>query len=139
MPPRAADGQETLTIVEAAKHVGMSAHTLRYYERAGLMRPIARTARGHRRYTTDDLTRLRFLHMLRQTGMPIRLVRRFATGAGDAAATRALRIELLRTHRARLSATIEELTASAALVDGKLRQLHSARAHGAPRRITTIP
>src|SRR5262245_43627314 len=99
MQPRADAEQQTLTIRQASARLAMSPHTLRYYERAGLMRAVGRAHNGHRRYTGEDLQRLHFLHMLRQTGMPIRFVRQFARGAGEAALTRTLRAELLRSHR----------------------------------------
>jgi DNA-binding transcriptional MerR regulator len=55
-----------------------SAHTLRYYERAGLIEPVARTPTGHRRYARADLEHLQFLHCLRATGMSIRRMQEFA-------------------------------------------------------------
>ena len=123
MPGTTDSEQGTLTVSQASARLAMSAHTLRYYERAGLMRPVPRARNGHRRYTSDDLKRLFFLHTLRQTGMPIRFVRQFARGASEPAATRAMRVDLLRAHRATLAATIDRLGASLALVDEKLQQL----------------
>jgi DNA-binding transcriptional MerR regulator len=60
----------TLTIADAAKASGITAHTLRYYEKAGLLEPIDRNGSGHRRYREGDLERIRFLTKLRATGMP---------------------------------------------------------------------
>ena len=68
----------TLTISDAARASGVSAHTLRYYERAGLLDPIDRAAGGHRRYAEEDLVRIQFLSKLRSTGMPIRQIRAYA-------------------------------------------------------------
>lgn len=51
----------TLTIADAAKASGLSAHALRYYERAGLLEPVDRNGSGHRRYGDRDLERIRFL------------------------------------------------------------------------------
>ena len=123
MQGRSDGEQNTLTVSQASARLAMSAHTLRYYERAGLMRPVQRARNGHRRYTSEDLKRLLLLHTLRQTGMPIRFVRQFARGASEPAATRTLRLDLLRVHRAKLSATIDQLNAALGLVDEKLRQL----------------
>ena len=50
-----------LTISEAAEASGVSAHTLRYYERAGLVEPVSRAASGHRRYASSDMERVRFI------------------------------------------------------------------------------
>src|SRR4030088_2149363 len=68
----------TLTISAAARAAGIRAHTLRYYERAGLLDPVGRAASGHRRYADEDLARIEFLTKLRSTGMPIRKVREYA-------------------------------------------------------------
>lgn len=73
------------TIDEAAARTGLSKHTLRYYEREGLLPPVAKAASGHRRYTDDDLGWVRMLQLLRATGMPIREAKEFVTltFAGD--------------------------------------------------------
>jgi DNA-binding transcriptional MerR regulator len=73
------------TIDEAAERMGLTKHTLRYYEREGLLPPIAKTSNGHRSYTEDDLGWVRFLQLLRATGMPIREMKEFVsiTWAGD--------------------------------------------------------
>ncbi|GAX40776.1 MerR family transcriptional regulator [Tolypothrix sp. NIES-4075] len=62
-----------LTIQQVATLTGLSVHTLRYYERNGLLELVNRAANGHRRYLTDDITRIEFLTRLRTTKMPIRL------------------------------------------------------------------
>lgn len=62
-----------VAISEAAAATGLSTHTLRYYERAGLMLdPIDRASSTHRRYTESDIGWVQFLTRLRSTGMPIR-------------------------------------------------------------------
>ena len=67
-----------MTIAEAAERSGLSAHTLRYYERIGLIHPVERDPGGHRRYGHDDLEWLAFLTRLRRTGMPIRQMVEYA-------------------------------------------------------------
>jgi len=90
------------TIDEAAARMGVTKHTLRYYEREGLLPAIAKAANGHRRYTDDDLGWVKFLQLLRATGMPIREMKAFValTWAGDH--TIALRVEVLERYRAGL-------------------------------------
>ena len=80
------DPVTALSIAEAAARAGLTTHTLRYYERDGLMlAPVDRSASGHRRYTERDLTWIELITRLRSTGMPIREVRRYAdlVRAGD--------------------------------------------------------
>lgn len=68
-----------LTIAEAARRAGVSAHTLRYYERAGLVvTSVDRTTGGRRRYHQLDLDWIRVCTKLRATGMPIKNIRRYA-------------------------------------------------------------
>jgi MerR family copper efflux transcriptional regulator len=52
---------ETFTIGALAQHAEVNVETVRYYERIGLLPKPARTGRGHRRYTGEDLARLRFV------------------------------------------------------------------------------
>ena len=109
-----------LSIAEAAEATGLSAHTLRYYERAGLLEPIDRNEGGHRRYRESDLELIRFLSKLRATGMPIRDVRRYAElmKAGDA--TTEERLALLETHREAVVAALEATAESLELVEWKI-------------------
>jgi DNA-binding transcriptional MerR regulator len=102
-----------LTIAEATEASGLTAHTLRYYERAGLLEP-GRAENGHRRFTDDDLQRVHFVQKLRATGMPIRDVRRYF------AAEPSERLELLRDHRRQVVSDIEELTGALELIDYKI-------------------
>jgi DNA-binding transcriptional MerR regulator len=59
------------TIAEIAQQTGLSAHTLRYYERIGLIDDVARNDGQHRRYNAEDLRWLEFLQRLRSTKMSI--------------------------------------------------------------------
>ena len=90
------------TIDEAAERTGLTKHTLRYYEREGLLPPIAKASSGHRRYSDDDIGWVKFLQLLRSTGMPIREAKEFVklTWAGDH--TIAQRVEVLTAYRAAL-------------------------------------
>ncbi|TQM74150.1 MerR family transcriptional regulator [Thermopolyspora flexuosa] len=97
-----------MTIAEVAKRTGLTPHTLRYYEREGLLlREVDRSSTGRRLYHEDDITWIRLITRLRATGMPIREVRRYAELARAGDATRRERLELLRAHRRRV---IERLT-----------------------------
>jgi DNA-binding transcriptional MerR regulator len=113
-PPR------TLTIAEAARVSGLSAHTLRYYERTGLLEPVSRNGSGHRRYRETDLERITFLSKLRATGMPIRTVRRYAQLMAAGEATNAERLALLEAHRDAVLAGLEATTRNLELVEWKI-------------------
>src|SRR5919198_5195221 len=77
--PAASDPQAGLSIAEATRRTGVSVHTLRYYERAGLVvTTVERTDSGRRRYHQLDLDWITVCTRLRATGMPIRTIRRYA-------------------------------------------------------------
>src|SRR5688572_4092735 len=109
-----------LTISDAARLSGVSAHTLRYYERAGLLDPIDRAASGHRRYAEEDLARIQFLTKLRATGMPIRKFREYADLIRRGDVTNAQRLGLLEEHRATVLAQLEETQRTLELIDYKI-------------------
>lgn len=108
------------SIDEAATRTGVSPHTLRYYERIGLLAPVGRGPGGHRRYTETDLGAVVFLTLLRQTGMPIRDMQRFVdlTRAGDH--TIVDRVAVLTEHREQLVARLDLLTRHLGALDHKI-------------------
>ncbi len=116
----------TLTISDAARKSGISAHTLRYWERAGLIQPVSRNGSGHRRYAEDDLERIKFLTKLRATGMPIRQVRRYADLLNGGDETNEERLALLEAHRKDVLARLEETAGHLELIDWKI-DLYSER------------
>ena len=99
---------EPLTISDAARVTGLTAHTLRYYERAGLMMDIDRAESSHRRYTDADLGWIELITRLRATGMPIRKVREYADLVREGAGNEAQRLALLQEHRAEVQAHLDE-------------------------------
>ena len=59
------EGMHDYTIDEAAERTGLTKHTLRYYEREGLLPPIAKASSGHRRYSEGDIGWVKFLQLLK--------------------------------------------------------------------------
>jgi len=112
---------DTLTIAQAAERTGLSVHTLRYYERAGLMLgPVDRTTATHRRYTERDLSWVVMLTRLRATGMPIRRVREYAelVRAGDG--NEIERLALLEAHRDAVRAQLVAMRRNLDAVEKKI-------------------
>jgi DNA-binding transcriptional MerR regulator len=86
--PARSGPQAGLSIAEAARRTGVSVHTLRYYERAGLVvTAIDRTAGGRRRYQQQDLQWITMCARLPATGMPIKTIRRYANSSPPGVAT----------------------------------------------------
>lgn len=110
-----------LTIAEAAKQTGLTAHTLRYYERDGLMlREVPRSSSGHRVYAEADLRWVTMLTRLRATGMPMREVKHYAELCQAGAGNEAERLGVLRAHRARVLAQLAEVTEHLGAIDNKI-------------------
>ena len=110
-----------LSIADAALATGLTTHTLRYYERDGLMLdPVERASSGHRRYTEQDLGWIVMLTRLRGTGMPIREVRAYAElcRAGDG--NEAERLALLHAHRERVLAQLAEVQENLGAIEFKI-------------------
>ena len=95
----------TVTILEASRRSGLSEPTLRYYEEAGLIGPIARDDRsGHRRYTPEDLATLEVLTCLRAVGVGIEEMRVYLANRARGRAASADQRDLLLRHAARIEA-----------------------------------
>jgi DNA-binding transcriptional MerR regulator len=112
--------QAGLTIADAARLSGVSAYTLRYYERAGLIDGVDRAGSGHRRYRDEDLAWIEVLQCLRATGMPIRGVRRYAelVRAGDGNEDE--RLALLEDHRDAIRAQLSEVRRHLDFIEHKI-------------------
>ena len=98
-----------LTVGETAELVGLTVHTLRWYEQEGLVEPVGRDSAGRRRYTQQDLDWLILLTRLRRTGMPVRDMRQYAELAREGDSTLGARRHLFEAHRDRVLARIAEL------------------------------
>ncbi|QFU90457.1 MerR family transcriptional regulator [Amycolatopsis sp. YIM 10] len=110
-----------LTIAEAARRTGVSVHTLRYYERAGLVvTTVDRTASGRRRYRQPDLDWITVCTKLRATGMPIKTVRRYAELVSAGRGNERERLALMEAHRAEVAAKLAEVQENLKLIDRKI-------------------
>ncbi|MEV5317341.1 MerR family transcriptional regulator [Streptomyces sp. NPDC052687] len=121
-PPRhpRPDGQDRYTISEVAAFTGLSAHTLRWYERIGLMSHIDRSHTGQRRYTNRDLDWLDLVGKLRLTGMPVADMVRYAELVRQGDDTYPERRELLEATRRDVLKRITELQDTLAVLDRKI-------------------
>lgn len=110
-----------VTIAEASDALGLSADTLRYYEKDGLLlRPVPRSTSGHRQYDERDLTWIRLVTRLRATGMPIRDVRRYAALVRAGQGNEEERLALLQAHREQVLRELAEVTGHLAAIDHKI-------------------
>jgi DNA-binding transcriptional MerR regulator len=120
------DGEDRYTISEAAACTGLSAHTLRWYERIGLMPHVDRSHTGQRRFTNKDLDWLALVGKLRLTGMPVADMVRYAELVRAGEHTMDERRELLETTRRNVRHRIAELRDTLAVLDYKI-DMYSGR------------
>jgi DNA-binding transcriptional MerR regulator len=114
------ESETALTIADAAAATGVSVHTLRYYERAGLIDGVDRASCGHRRYGEGGLAWIGVLLRLRATGMPIRRIRRYAELVRAGAGNERERLELLREHRDAVQAELEQVRRHLDFIETKI-------------------
>lgn len=119
------DGQDSYTISEVVALSGLTAHTLRWYERIGLLDHVDRSHTGQRRYCNRDLDWLDFVGKLRLTGMPVADMVRYAELAREGESTFGERRELLESTRRDVQARIAELNGTLAVLNKKI-QYYSA-------------
>ena len=120
----------TISPSQAAEQSGFSLDTLRYYERIGLLDDIGRAPSGHRRFREEDLEWLGVLRCLRDTGMPIAQMRRYAELARCGEPTMTERLSLLEEHDAQVRQRIADLQAEHAHLQEKITWYRGQLADG---------
>lgn len=112
--------KDKLTIQEAAEATGLTPHTLRYYERIGLIHPINREENTRRCYSADDLGWIEFLLKLRATGMSIKDMQRYAELQRQGDETLPERVQMLMSLRDKVEAHIDEMNEHLKLIHYKI-------------------
>ena len=115
------DMDTELSIQQVAAVTQLSTHTLRYYERIGLLAPIERASSGHRRYSSQDIAWINFLTRLRATGMPIREMQQFAELRRQGDRTFSQRRQLLEIHQQHVHQQLDELTRNLKVIQEKIQ------------------
>lgn len=129
--PARSGPQAGMSIAEAARRTGVSAHTLRYYEGAGLVvTTVHRTAGGRRRYQQRDLDWITVCTRLRATGMPIKTIRRYAQLVSAGPGNELERLALMEAHRAVVTAKLAEIQENLTLIDHKINVYRGRLAAG---------
>ncbi|HZX39747.1 MAG TPA: MerR family transcriptional regulator [Streptomyces sp.] len=121
------EGKDRYTISEVVAFTGLTAHTLRWYERIGLMPHVDRSHTGQRRFTNRDLDWLAFVGKLRLTGMPVADMVRYAELVREGEHTFEARQELLEQTRRDVRSRIAELQDTLAVLDHKIGFYADAR------------
>ena len=129
-----ADETTTYSIAEAADRLGLSADTLRYYERDGLLVQTPGRARsGHRRYTENDLGWILLVTRLRATGMPIGTVRAYAELCRQGEGNELARLELLYQHQDQVLAQLAQVTDHLEAINRRIGAYEESLSTASPR------
>jgi DNA-binding transcriptional MerR regulator len=111
---------EDITIGRMAELCGLTPHTLRYYERIGLIQPVARGLDGHRRYSLQDVDWISFINRMKATGMPIKGMLEFAAWRRQGESSIPQRRAMLEQHTENVRAHIQELESALAVLLDKV-------------------
>ena len=109
-----------MKIAEVSEKFGLTADTLRYYERIGLLQPVGRDAAGIRRYTETDQARVHFIKCMRAAGLSIEVLIDYIELVRQGEETVAARKQMLVEQRALLAARIAEQQKTLDLLDHKI-------------------
>ena len=99
------------TIHEVCEKTGLSAHTLRYYEKEKLLPGVSRSAGGFRQYSEEDIEALGLICCLKNTGMSLQDIARFMALTREGDQTLRERYELLKRHRETVLVRMKEMQA----------------------------
>lgn len=109
-----------MTITEVSKKYDISADTLRYYERIGLIPPVNRNASGIRDYTEEDCNWVHFMKCMRGAGLSIEVLIEYVTMVRQGSSTIQARKELLVEQRGKIAGKIKEMQETFERLDKKI-------------------
>ncbi|MCU0487170.1 MAG: MerR family transcriptional regulator, partial [Anaerolineales bacterium] len=117
---------DPMKIAEMSARYGISADTLRYYERIGLLPPVSRTESGIRDYSESDIRRVEFIKCMRSAGLPIEVLIEYVGLVGQGDQTIAARKQILVEQRDKLAARMAEMQKTLDLLDHKIEVYENA-------------
>jgi Predicted transcriptional regulators len=125
------EAEQDLSIGQVAERTGLSVHTLRFYEREGILaNPVRRGPGGRRFYSEDDVEWLQVCIILRASGMPLAEIRQYTDLVRQGSGTEEQRLALLRRHQEHVIVQIDKLTQCLDLIAFKVRVYEDHLEHG---------
>jgi DNA-binding transcriptional MerR regulator len=115
-----------MKIAEVSEHYGITADTLRYYERIGLIQPVNRNGGGIRDYNELDLRRVEFIKCMRSAGLPIEVLIEYVGLVQQGDGTIEARKEILKGQRELLAARMNEMQKTLDILDHKIEVYEKA-------------
>jgi len=119
-----------VTIREVSDRYGLSQDTLRYYERAGMIPPVTRTAGGVRDYKQEDLKWVELAKCMRSAGLPVEVLARYVRLFRQGDETIPERLELLKRQRDELVQQQTRIADTLARLEYKIARYEEAERTG---------
>ena len=120
----------TYSITEVAKKFGMTAHTLRYYDKEGLMPYVERSSSGIRKFKDRDFEWLNIINCLKASGVPVKKIKEFVDWCMEGDNTIEKRLEFLQNHKKDVENQLSELNKHMEMIDYKIGYYKAAAAAG---------
>ncbi|KKK39051.1 MerR family transcriptional regulator [Mesobacillus campisalis] len=117
---------KTYSISEAAKELNLTAYTLRYYDKEGLLPFVERTPNGTRLFKAADIGALKIIECLKSTGMPIKEIKHFIDWCSEGDSTLQQRYDMFLERKATVEAQMEELKKTMELIEHKCQYYKTA-------------
>ena len=118
------------TVGEIAKKLNVTASTLRYYDKEGLLPFVKRSDGGIRIFSDDDMSSLKVIECLKKTGMPIREIGAFIDLCMQGDATISRRLALILAQKKAVEARLDELRQTQEMLEYKQWYYETAQAAG---------
>lgn len=118
----------SFTINDVAKQFNLSPHTIRFYDKEGLLPFVSRNRSGNREFTESDLNLFRLICCLKNTGMAIKDIKKYIDLVMEGSDTIALRSKLLKDHREEIIKQMAALQENLNLIDSKIETYESPNA-----------
>jgi len=115
-----------MKIAEVSEQHGISADTLRYYERIGLIPTVNRTESGIRDYSEADISRVEFIKCMRSAGLPIEVLIEYIGLVQQGDKTIEARKEILKEQRVLLISRIKEMQQTLDMLNYKINMYEDA-------------
>ncbi|TFH44889.1 MerR family transcriptional regulator [Streptococcus equinus] len=110
-----------MNIKKVSEQTGVSADTIRYYERIGLLPRVRRNKSGIRDFSEQDIATLEFIRCFRRAGMSVESLIEYMNLVEQGEGTEEARMHLLQEQRDKLDARIDELLATRNRMDYKIK------------------
>lgn len=118
------------SIGQVAAQTGLTVHTLRYYEKEGLLPFVRKSSSGLRMFSDNDLAWLSIIECLKETGMPLKGIKQYIDWFREGDATLPQRLEMFKQQQVKVLAQIEQFQKYLQKIDYKVRLYEEAVKQG---------